>query len=456
MRLWEKVVAGAVAVVLAVPASLLAQQPTPSMVFLPEELEQLAAPIALYSDPLLAQVLMAATYPLEVVQAARFVRANPALSGGRLDEALRAQNWDDSVKGLAHFPQILNMMDDKLDWTQKLGDAFLAQEQDLMDAVQRLRALARAQGTLATTAQQIVTYETAPGPPIIQIVPANPEVIYVPVYNPLVVYGPWPYPVYPPYFYYPPGWPAAGAFFSFGAGVIIGFGLWGACDWHRHTVFVDVPRYRHFTEVVNVEGRRGEIERGRIGPREGERLAWQHNVQHRKGVEYRDTVTQQRFGRPTPADARSREPFRGRLEQPRVNQPRPEQRQVAQPRVEQGRPPAGRGVPEPVRPSVEPGPRPELSRPQQGSPPRAEPRVQASPAPVSAHQRQPGVFPGPGSAADTRTHSERGRESRQSAAAPAPSVRSAPVRTAPGGGVHLPSAPSAPSGSVPGGGGPRR
>jgi hypothetical protein len=129
---------------------------------------------------------------------------------------------------------------------------------------------------------------------------------------------------------------------------------------------------------------------------------------------------------------------------------------VAESRVEQGRPQAARAIPEPVRPSVQPVPRPEVSRPQQGSPPRSEPRVQASPAPVPAHQRQPGVFPGPGSAADTRTHSERGRESRQSAAAPAPSVRSAPVRTAPAGSAHVPSAPSAPSGSVPGGGGTRR
>jgi len=346
------------------------------------------------------------------------------------------------VKALAPFPQILNMLDDKLDWTQKLGDAFLAQQQELMDAVQRLRARARAQGMLTTTPQQIVTVEPTPAQPIIQIVPANPEVIYVPVYNPLVVYGPWPFPAYPPYYYYPAGWPAAGAFFSFGVGIFVGSALWGTCDWHRHNVFIDVPRYRRFTEVVNVEGRRGEIERGRIGPREGDRLAWQHDVRHRKGVEYRNTATQQRFGRPRPAVVPSREPFRGHVEQPRVGQRRAEQPRVEQPRVEQpraerGRPQPGRGGREAIRPSVQPVPRPESSRPNPRDSPRVQAHVQASPAPAPPERRKPG---------------ERGHESRESVAPPSPAVRSAPVMTVPAGAVHEASSPSASSGGVQGGG----
>ena len=152
--------AAVVAAVLMIPATLLAPalaQDLPRPIpFSNAELEQLAAPVALYPDPLLAQVMMAATYPVEVVQAARFVQANPSLRDSRLDEALRYQNWDDSVKALAQFPQILAMMDDKIDWTQRLGDAFLAQEQDLMDAVQVLRARAKRKAAHHLTARRQV------------------------------------------------------------------------------------------------------------------------------------------------------------------------------------------------------------------------------------------------------------------------------------------------------------
>jgi hypothetical protein len=441
-----------------IPATLIAQElprpipfsPTP---FSNEEIEQLAAPVALYPDPLLAQVLMAATYPVEVVQAARFVQANPTLRDSRLGDALRYQNWDDSVKALVSFPQILAMMDGKLDWTQRLGDAFLAQEQDLMDAVQVLRARAQAQGTLTSSPQQVVRVQA----PYIYIEPASPQVIYVPVYNPLIVYGLWPYPAYQPYYYRPVGWPVARSFFGFGGGIFVRFGLWGTCDWHRHVVFVDVARYRRFTEVVNVEGRRGEIERGRIGQREGDRLAWQHDVRHRENVEVRHTAAQQHVAAPRPAAVPSREPFRGRVEQPRVGQrraeqprverprveqPRVEQPQVAQPRVaqpqvEQGRSQPGRGGQEAMRASVQPAPRPESSRPNPGDSPRVQARVQASPAPAEGQRREPG---------------ERGHETRPSVAPPSPTIQSAPVMTAPAGGVHEASSPSASSGGVQGGG----
>jgi hypothetical protein len=448
MRILRKIVAAMVAVVLMIPATLLAQELPRPIPFSIEELEQLAAPVALYPDPLLAQVLMAATYPVEVVQAARFVQANPTLRDSRLDEALRYQNWDDSVKALASFPQILAMMDDKIDWTQRLGDAFLAQERDLMDAVQVLRARAQAQGTLTSSPQQVVRVQA----PYIYIEPASLQVIYVPVYNPLIVYGPWPYPAHRPYYYYPVGWPVAHGFFGFGGGIFVGFGLWGTCDWQRRIVFVDVARYRRFTEVVNVEARRGGIERGRIGPREGDRLAWQHDVRHRESVEVRHTAAQQHVVAPKPAVVPSSEPFRGRVEQPRaeqprasqprveqprVEQPRVEQPQAEHPRVEQGRSQPGRGGAEPSRPSVQPVPRPEPSRPNPGDSPRAQTRVQASPAPAPAQRREPG---------------ERGHENRESVAPPSPSVRNSPVATVTTGSIHEASSPSASSGGVQGGG----
>jgi hypothetical protein len=375
MRILRKIVAAMVAVVLMIPATLLAQELPRPIPFSIEELEQLAAPVALYPDPLLAQVLMAATYPVEVVQAARFVQANPTLRDSRLDEALRYQNWDDSVKALASFPQILAMMDDKIDWTQRLGDAFLAQERDLMDAVQVLRARAQAQGTLTSSPQQVVRVQA----PYIYIEPASLQVIYVPVYNPLIVYGPWPYPAHRPYYYYPVGWPVAHGFFGFGGGIFVGFGLWGTCDWQRRIVFVDVARYRRFTEVVNVEARRGGIERGRIGPREGDRLAWQHDVRHRESVEVRHTAAQQHVVAPKPAVVPSSEPFRGRVEQPRAEQPRASQPRVEQPRAEQPRASQPRvEQPRASQPRVE-QPRaeqPRASQPRVEQPRASQPRVE--------------------------------------------------------------------------------
>ncbi len=183
---------------LVIPAGVFAQGTgTSKPVFKQEELEQILAPIALYPDELIAQILMASTYPLEVVEAARWVKANPSLKGNQLTSALEKQNWDPSVKSLVNFPSVLNMMNDKLDWTQKLGDAFLAQQKDVMSTVQRLRAKAQASGNLKTTKEQKVVVQDQ----VIVIQPADPQVIYVPTYNPTVVYGAWPYPAYPPYYY---------------------------------------------------------------------------------------------------------------------------------------------------------------------------------------------------------------------------------------------------------------
>ena len=332
MRRIDKVLACVLALILAAPLPAAAQSGEPAP-FNAEQLDQLAAPIALYPDPLVAQILMASTYPLEVVQAARFVKENQGLSGAKLDEALKNQTWDDSVKSLVAFPQVLDMMDTKLDWTQKLGDAFLAQQRELMDAVQRLRARAQASGNLKSTPEQTVTIEpaaaapppAAPAPPsqqvvvqqapaqVITIQPTNPQVVYVPTYNPTVVYGAWPYPAYPPYAYYPPGYVAGAAMFSFAAGVAVGAALWGNCNWHGGDVNINANQYNNFTKNVNqtnVAQKRSEMQ--------GNRQDWQHNPEHRQGAQYRDTATQQRYNRGSnPQATQARENYRGRAEQGR-------------------------------------------------------------------------------------------------------------------------------------------
>ena len=273
-------------------------QPAPSPpgapTFKQEELEQLAAPIALYPDALVAQILMASTYPLEVVEAARWSKANPKVKDKALEDAMQQQRWDPSVKSLAAFPQVLAMMDAKLDWTQKLGDAFLAQQKELMDAVQRLRAKAQVAGNLKSGKEQTVKVEQQDGSTVYIIEPASPQVVYVPTYNPTIVYGPWPYPGYPPYYYYPPGPPPGAVFFWFSAGVIVGSAMWGHCNWRGGSVNINVNNYNRYN--------RSNINNPN----------WQHNVDHRKGVQYRDTATQQRFGGSAKPGADSREAYRGR------------------------------------------------------------------------------------------------------------------------------------------------
>jgi hypothetical protein len=192
----------------------------------------------------------------------------PGPANQALKDALQTQSWDPSLKSLAAFPQVLTMMNDKLDWTQKLGDAFLAQQKDVMEAVQRLRTKAQAQGHLQTTPEQKVIVEQPAGSQttVVKIEPSDPQVVSVPTYNPTVVYGAWPYPAYPPYYYYPPGYVAATALFSFGVGVAVGSALWGSCNWYNADVDIDVNRYNNFN--------RANIRSGK----------WEHNVEHRKGV----------------------------------------------------------------------------------------------------------------------------------------------------------------------------
>jgi hypothetical protein len=245
----QQVVVWGMILLIALPPGVLAQQPA-APVFKQEELDQILAPIALYPDSLVAQILMASTYPLEVVQAERFAKQNASLKGEPLTKALESQTWDPSVKSLVNFPQVLTMMNEKLDWTQKLGNAFLAQQKPVMDTIQSLRAKAQAAGNLKTTKEQTVIVEQK----IIKIEPASPQVIYVPAYNPTVVYGAWPYPAYPPYYYYPPGYVATATAFSFMAGAAVGAAwgyAWGNNNWNSGNVDIDVNRNANINNNIN-------------------------------------------------------------------------------------------------------------------------------------------------------------------------------------------------------------
>jgi hypothetical protein len=289
---------------LAFPAGAPAQTPPPQSTqaaapagatFKQEELDAMLAPIALYPDALLSQVLMASTYPLEVVEAARWSKEHSNLKGQALDDALQSQSWDASVKSLTAFPEVLDRMNKDLTWTQRMGDAFLAQQQQVMDTVQSLRQKAQAQGNLKSNQQQTVETQNVDNKQYIVIQPANPEVIYVPTYQPTVVYGAWPYPAYPPY--YPPYWGVGAAFvsgFAWGVGIAAGAALWGGFNWRGGDVNINVNRYNNFN--------RTNISNGN----------WQHNVNHRGGVPYRDNASRQKYGNYDRQAAQARDQFRGR------------------------------------------------------------------------------------------------------------------------------------------------
>ncbi|MBN3762104.1 DUF3300 domain-containing protein [Burkholderia sp. Ac-20365] len=278
-------------------------QPAPAQPFKPEEIEALVAPVALYPDSVLSQVLMASTYPLEIVHAARWVKANPNVKGDAAVKAVQDQPWDVSVKSLVAFPQILEPMNDKLDWTQKLGDAFLSQQKDVFAAVQRLRARAKESGNLKSNEQQNVVVEQAPagGQTIVKIEPANPQVIYVPAYNPTVVYGAWSYPAYPPTYWppYPAYYPGAALAtgFAWGIGLAAAGAIFSNCNWGGGDVNINVNKAANIDRNFD----RTKVEGGR----------WQHDGSHRQGVAYRDNATREKYSRNVPG-AEGRSEFRGR------------------------------------------------------------------------------------------------------------------------------------------------
>ncbi len=264
--------------------------------FSQQELDQLLAPIALYPDALLAQILMASTYPLEIVEAARWVKDNPKITGKALEDAMQQQNWDPAVKALTSVPQVLQQMNDRLEWTQKIGDAFLAQQSDVMNTVQGLRAKADASGNLKSSEQMTVKKEAKDNNTVYVIESPQPDVVYVPTYNPTVVYGTWAYPAAPPYYVYPPTYAYAPGL-AFATGVAVGAAIWGNCDWGRNDVDINVNQYNNFNRTSISNGQ------------------WNHNVDHRRGVAYgnQDVARQYRRGGDAQA-ARARENFRGRAE----------------------------------------------------------------------------------------------------------------------------------------------
>jgi Protein of unknown function (DUF3300) len=263
------------------------QQPALSQ----QQIQQLVAPIALYPDPLLAQVLTASTYPLEVTLAARWVEKKPNLKGSALESAMQQQPWDPSVKGLTSVPQVLAMMNEKLDWTNQLGEAFLAQPDDLQIAVQALRKQAEVTGNLKSSKEQKVGRVAAPstgyaGPPeYIIIEPAEPDYIYVPVYDPVVVYGPsyWA-PAYAPFFWHPPWW-SVGPAFGFGAALFVGPALWYHYNW-GHGGFAAIQTntvlYSKFNKV-NFSGG-------------GQFQNWKFDPAHHGNVQFKNVNLQRQFG----------------------------------------------------------------------------------------------------------------------------------------------------------------
>ena len=287
---------------LTAPAGIGAQQPAQEQgagtaqgyTYTQEQLDQLLAPIALYPDALLSQILMASTYPLEVVEANRWLKQDSNLTGDRLDEALKDKSWDVSVKSLCHFPQVLSMMDEKLQQTTDLGNAFLGQQDQVIDTIQKLRARAYDQGNLKSTEQQKVVVQDRD----IIVEPAYPDVVYVPAYDPCWAYGPWWYPACSPLWFWYPGL-VVGVGFFWGPRIFIGpIGLWSGFFWHRHSIFVNVNRTL-FINRVGATRMHGGVE------------TWQHDPIHRRGVAYHDNVTAQRFGRATVPGVEPRRAFRG-------------------------------------------------------------------------------------------------------------------------------------------------
>jgi hypothetical protein len=280
------------------PAPAPASAPAQDELLKPGEIDALLSPIALYPDTLLSQVLMASTYPLEVVQASRWLKENKGLKDDALKAAAEKQGWDESVTALLATPSVLDMMSDKLDWTQKLGDAMLAQQTDVMDGVQRLRAKAEANNKLPSTKQQKVTKKSEGSKQVIVIEPTDPQTMYVPYYDPAVVYGAWPYPSYPPYYwgasYWPYGGAVLGAGLAFGAGYALG--RWGGGG--------------YWGGNANINWNNNNININRPGGGSG---SWNHNVDHRHGVRYNNKGVADRMnkGNNIRGGAGNRTDFRG-------------------------------------------------------------------------------------------------------------------------------------------------
>jgi len=287
---WVQTVASAVIVACLAASAAPAQEPAAAPAdqsapapqqIAPGQLDQMLAPIALYPDDLLGQVMMAAGYPLEVVEADRWMQnpSNTALNGDDLATALDQQSWDPSVKSLVAFPQVLNMMNGQLDWTEGLGEAFINEPDAVMDAVQRLRRQAEAAGKLRSNAQVVVTDQDGQ----ITIEPANVQTVYVPDYEPSVVYGDWPYPDWPPY-YFPDYWDNCTfddfGYCWFGEPLILPLWGWDHWDWRHHHIDIDRDRF------TRLNGGHPPIGGG---------STWDHDPSHRGNVPYQSPAARERF-----------------------------------------------------------------------------------------------------------------------------------------------------------------
>ena len=261
-----------------------AQTPPAGQPLSPDQLDNLVAPIALYPDNLLSQILVAATYPLEVVEAAQWLQQNRNLQGPQLVDAARQQNWDASIQALVVFPDVINRLNSDIRWTTDLGNAFLAQQADVMNAVQTMRARARQAGRLDSNSQETVTTQTQGDQSAIQIQPVDPQVVYVPVYNPEYIWGPPVWGYYPPLYY-----PAIGFGFGFGPGIYIGsffgglgWGGWGwGPNWFNYSIYQNGGFFNRYGF-----GRYGGGFRGGV---------WAHNPEHRLGVAYPNSGLANRY-----------------------------------------------------------------------------------------------------------------------------------------------------------------
>jgi Protein of unknown function (DUF3300) len=259
-----------------------------------DQLDSLVAPIALYPDPLLAQVLAASTYPLEIIQLQQWLAQHKDLKDQALVAAVEKEDWDPSVQGLAPLPDVVKRLAENIKWTTDLGNAFLAQQNDVMDAVQRMRMKAKDAGNLKSTEQQKVETKTVESKTVVVIEQAQPQVIYVPSYNPTVVYGPPVYP-YPPIVYPPAGAVVAGMAISFGIGMAMGaawHGGWGYnCGWGHSNNNITINNNNNFVNNSN----RTNVNRPSQRPTGGGNN-WQHNPQHRGGAPYSNRATANQYG----------------------------------------------------------------------------------------------------------------------------------------------------------------
>ena len=272
-----------------------------------DQLDSLVAPIALYQDELLAQVLMASTYPLEIVQLQQFLAKHKDLKDKALADAVMKQNWDPSVQAMAALPDVVKRLSDDIKWTTDLGNAVLAQQSDVMDAVQRMRAKAQSKGNLKSSEQVKVETKVVESKSVIVVQQSKPDVVYVPSYDPVVVYGAPPYP-YPPISYPPPGYYAAGMAISFGVGMAMG-AAWGGGGWCCNSGWGgnnDITINNNNSYVNNSNRQNVSNSGNRTGNRTGGSNNWQHNPQHRGGAPYSNKSTANKYRRADSVGARIR------------------------------------------------------------------------------------------------------------------------------------------------------